>query len=243
MEERFQRTGLLIGEDGLKRLSECHVAIFGIGGVGGYVAEALARCGIGELTLVDRDVVSMSNLNRQIIALESTVGRMKTRVMKERMEEINPELRIHTREVFFLPENSHTFPFETYDYVVDAVDTVTAKIEISMKCREAGVPVISSMGTGNKLDPSRLEIADISRTTAFPVAKVMKMELRKRGIRKLKVLYSRERPTKEKLFRRNRTAVKQPMEGNISFVLGTAGNLLAGEVARDILAAGTTLRS
>lgn len=225
MEERFQRTGLLIGEDGLKRLSECHVAIFGIGGVGGYVAEALARCGIGELTLVDRDVVSMSNLNRQIIALESTVGRMKTWVMKERMEEINPELRIHTREVFFLPENSHTFPFETYDYVVDAVDTVTAKIEIIMKCREAGVPVISSMGTGNKLDPSKLQVADIYKTSVCPLAKVMRRELKQRGVRHLKVVYSTEEPV-----------VKLRTPGSMSFVPGSAGLLMASALVRDLLA-------
>lgn len=182
MEERFQRTGMLIGENGLKRLSGCHVAVFGIGGVGGYVVEALVRCGIGEFTLVDKDVVSMSNLNRQIIALESTVGRMKTRVMKERIEEINPNALVHTRETFFLPDNSHTFPFESFDYVVDAVDTVTAKIELIVKCQELGIPIISSMGTGNKMDPSKLRTADIYKTSVCPMARVMRRELKSRGI-------------------------------------------------------------
>lgn len=224
MEERFQRTGLLIGEEGLKRLSECRVAVFGIGGVGGYVTEALARCGVGELTLVDRDVVSISNLNRQIIALESTVGRMKTRVMKERIEEINPNLNVHTREVFFLPENSHTFAFDTYDYVVDAVDTVTAKIEIIMKCQEAGVPVISSMGTGNKMDPSKLQIADIYKTRVCPLAKVMRKELKQRRVKHLKVVYSTEEPV-----------VKLRTPGSMSFVPGSAGLLIASAVVRDLL--------
>ena len=214
----------LIGEEGLKRLSECHVAVFGIGGVGGYVTEALARCGVGELTLVDRDVVSISNLNRQIIALESTVGRMKTRVMKERIEEINPNLNVHTREVFFLPENSHTFAFDTYDYVVDAVDTVTAKIEIIMKCQEAGVPVISSMGTGNKMDPSKLQIADIYKTRVCPLAKVMRKELKQRRVKHLKVVYSTEEPV-----------VKLRTPGSMSFVPGSAGLLIASAVVRDLL--------
>lgn len=224
MEERFQRTGMLIGEEGIKRLSESHVAVFGIGGVGGYVAEALARCGIGEITLVDRDVVSMSNLNRQIIALESTVGRMKTRVMKERIEDICPDIKVHTREVFFLPENSHTFPFEDYDYVVDAVDTVTAKIEILMKCQELGVPSISSMGTGNKMDPSKLQVADIYKTSMCPLAKVMRHELKKRGVKHQKVVFSTEEPVAN-----HRTP------GSMSFVPGTAGLLIASVVVRDLL--------
>lgn len=224
MEERFQRTGMLIGEEGLKRLSESHVAVFGIGGVGGYVAEALARCGVGEITLVDRDVVSMSNLNRQIIALESTVGRMKTRVMKERIEDICPDTVVHTREVFFLPENSHTFHFEDYDYVVDAVDTVTAKIEILMRCRESGVPSISSMGTGNKMDPSKLQVADIYKTSMCPLAKVMRHELKKRGVKHQKVVFSTEEPVAN-----HRTP------GSMSFVPGAAGLLIASAVVRDLL--------
>lgn len=224
MEERFQRTAMLIGEEGLKRLSECHVAVFGIGGVGGYVVESLARCGIGELTLVDKDVVSMTNLNRQIIALESTVGRMKTQVMKERIREINPKALVHTRETFFLPENSQTFPFESYDYVVDAVDTVTAKIEIIMKCRELGVPVISSMGTGNKMDPSKLQAADIYKTSVCPLARVMRRELKSRGVKHQKVVYSTEEPVAN-----HRTP------GSVSFVPASAGILIASVVVQDIL--------
>lgn len=225
MEERFQRTGMLIGENGLKRLSGCHVAVFGIGGVGGYVVEALVRCGIGEFTLVDKDVVSMSNLNRQIIALESTVGRMKTRVMKERIEEINPNALVHTRETFFLPDNSHTFPFESFDYVVDAVDTVTAKIELIVKCQELGIPIISSMGTGNKMDPSKLRTADIYKTSVCPLARVMRRELKSRGIRHQKVVYSTEEPVAN-----HRTP------GSMSFVPGSAGMLIASVVIQDLLA-------
>lgn len=225
MEERFQRTGMLIGENGLKRLSGCHVAVFGIGGVGGYVVEALVRCGIGEFTLVDKDVVSMSNLNRQIIALESTVGRMKTRVMKERIKEINPNALVHTRETFFLPDNSHTFPFESFDYVVDAVDTVTAKIELIVKCQELGIPIISSMGTGNKMDPSKLRTADIYKTSVCPLARVMRRELKSRGIRHQKVVYSTEEPVAN-----HRTP------GSMSFVPGSAGLLIASVVIQDLLA-------
>ncbi|MBQ2287611.1 MAG: tRNA threonylcarbamoyladenosine dehydratase [Lachnospiraceae bacterium] len=224
MSERFQRTEMLIGEEGVKRLSECHVAVFGIGGVGGYVVEALARCGVGELTLVDKDVVSESNLNRQIIALESTIGRSKTEVMKERIAQICPDTTVHTHEIFFLPENSHTFPFDRYDYVVDAVDTVTAKIEIIMKCQTGDIPVISSMGTGNKLDPSKLEVADIYKTSMCPLAKVMRKELKNRGVKHLKVVYSTEAPV-----------VNYRTPGSISFVPASAGLLLASAVVRDLL--------
>lgn len=226
MEDRFQRTKMLIGSEGLHTLAHCHVAVFGIGGVGGYAAEALARCGVGEFTLVDKDVVSMSNLNRQIIALESTVGQMKTQMMKERIAQINPDAVVHTRETFFLPENSRTFCFENYDYVVDAVDTVTAKIEIVMKCREAGVPVISSMGTGNKMDPSKLQLADIYKTSVCPLARVMRRELKARNVRHLKVVYSTEEPVAN--FR---------TPGSMAFVPGSAGLLIASAVVRDLLAA------
>lgn len=224
MEERFGRTKLLIGEDKLGQLTGCHVAVFGIGGVGGYVTEALARCGIGEFTLIDKDVVSLSNLNRQIIALESTVGRMKTRIMKERIGEINPEAVVHTRETFFLPENSHTFPFEEYDYVIDAVDTVTAKIELVMRCQEKSVPIISSMGTGNKLDPSKLQISDIYITSVCPLARVMRRELKQRGVKHLKVVYSTEEPV-----------VNLRTPGSMAFVPGTAGLLIASAVVRDLM--------
>ena len=224
MEDRLQRTEMLIGEEGIQKLSQAHVAVFGIGGVGGYVVEALARCGVGELTLVDRDVISSTNLNRQIIALRSTVDQLKTQVMKERIADISPDIRVHTKDVFFLPENSHTFPFEEYDYVVDAVDTVTAKIEIIMKCQELGIPVISSMGTGNKLDPSKLQLADIYKTTMCPLAKVMRKELKTRGVKRLKVVYSTEEPVAN-----HRTP------GSISFVPASAGLLIASAVVRDLI--------
>lgn len=224
MEERFQRTEMLIGEAGIKKLSESHVAVFGVGGVGGYVIEALARCGVGELTLVDKDVVSISNLNRQIIALESTIGQPKVEIMKARIAQINPNIKVHTYEAFFLPENSDAFPFENYDYIVDAVDTVTAKIEIIMKAQACNVPVISSMGTGNKLDPSKLQIADIYKTSMCPLAKVMRKELKNRGIKHQKVVYSTEAPVAN-----HRTP------GSISFVPGTAGLLLASAVVRDLI--------
>ncbi|MDD3221462.1 MAG: tRNA threonylcarbamoyladenosine dehydratase [Clostridia bacterium] len=224
MEERFGRTKLLIGEDKLEQLAGCHVAVFGIGGVGGYVTEALARCGIGEFTLIDKDVVSLSNLNRQIIALESTVGRMKTRIMKDRIGEINPEAVVHTCETFFLPENSHTFSFDAYDYVIDAVDTVTAKIELVMQCQEKSVPIISSMGTGNKLDPSKLQISDIYKTSVCPLARVMRRELKQRGIKHLKVVYSTEEPV-----------VNLRTPGSMAFVPGTAGLLIASAVVRDLM--------
>ena len=224
MEDRLQRTEMLIGEEGIQKLSQAHVAVFGIGGVGGYVVEALARCGVGELTLVDRDVVSSTNLNRQIIALRSTVDQLKTQVMKARIADISPDIKVHTKDVFFLPENSHTFPFEDYDYVVDAVDTVTAKIEIIMKCQELGIPVISSMGTGNKLDPSKLQLADIYKTTMCPLAKVMRKELKTRGVKRLKVVYSTEEPVAN-----HRTP------GSISFVPASAGLLIASAVVRDLI--------
>lgn len=224
MEERFLRTGMLIGDDGLEKLSKSHVAVFGVGGVGGYVIEALARCGVGELTLIDKDVVSMSNLNRQIIALESTIGQPKTEVMKARIAQICPQLVVHTHETFFLPENSSEFDFTSYDYVVDAVDTVTAKIEIIMKAQAAGVPVISSMGTGNKLDPSKLQIADIYKTSMCPLAKVMRRELKHRGVKHLNVVYSTEAP-----------AANHRTPGSMAFVPGTAGLLLASKVVRDLL--------
>ena len=224
MEDRLQRTEMLIGEEGIQKLSQAHVAVFGIGGVGGYVVEALARCGVGELTLVDRDVVSSTNLNRQIIALRSTVDQLKTQVMKDRIADISPDIKVHTKDVFFLPENSHTFPFEDYDYVVDAVDTVTAKIEIIMKCQELGIPVISSMGTGNKLDPSKLQLADIYKTTMCPLAKVMRKELKTRGVKRLKVVYSTEEPVAN-----HRTP------GSLSFVPASAGLLIASAVVRDLI--------
>lgn len=236
MDEKLERTALLIGEGGIHKLKNARVAVFGIGGVGGYVAEALARSGVGELDLVDKDEVSESNINRQIIATTKTVGRLKVDVMKERIAEINPDIIVHTHACFFLPETAEEFDFETYDYVVDAVDTVTAKLELVERAAEARIPVISSMGAGNKLDPSRFEVADIYKTSVCPLAKVMRRELKKRGIRKLKVVYSKEEPRKPR-YRDDFVPEegRRATPGSIAFVPSVAGLILAGEVVRDIV--------
>lgn len=224
---RTERTELLIGEEGIKKLQVSHVLIFGLGGVGGYVCEALARAGVGSLELVDKDTVSESNINRQIIATYDTVGRAKTQVMEERILSINPDCHVKRRDCFYLPGTAEAaaFDFSQYDYVVDAIDTTSAKIDIIARCKAAGTPVISSMGTGNKMDPSRFEIADISKTSVCPLAKVVRKELRDRGIEGVKVLYSKEEPVK--------TGGRTP--GSISFVPPAAGLLIGGEVIRDLL--------
>lgn len=224
MDEQLSRSRLLIGEDGIDKLHKSRVAVFGIGGVGGYVCEALVRSGVSSFDLIDKDVVSVSNINRQIIALQSTVGRPKVEVMKERMLDINPSVNVNTYECFFLPENADDFPFEEYDYVIDAVDTVTAKIELIMRCKELGIPVISSMGAGNKLDASAFEVSDIYKTSVCPLAKVMRRELKKRGVKDLKVVYSKENPV---------TNSRPP--GSVAFVPSTAGLIIAGEVVRDLI--------
>ena len=191
---QFSRTELLLGKEAMNRLEGARVAVFGIGGVGGYVCEALARSGVGKLDLIDNDKVCMSNLNRQIIATRKTVGQYKTEVMKDRILDINPEAEVNIHNCFFLPDNADEFPFEEYDYVVDAVDTVTAKIALVMKCKELDIPIISSMGAGNKLDASAFRVTDIYKTKVCPLAKVMRRELKKRGVKKLKVVYSEEEP-------------------------------------------------
>ena len=226
MKESMERTAYLIGEDGVALLERKHVALFGVGGVGGYVAEALGRAGVGTLTLVDKDTVSVSNINRQIIATYDTVGLRKTEVMATRLRSVNPEIRVECRDCFFLPDTAEQFDFTEYDYVVDAVDTVTAKLELVKRAQEAGVPILSCMGTGNKLDPGRFEIADISETSVCPLAKVMRRELKKRGISRLKVLYSKEEPIKHEA---------GAVPGSISFVPPVAGLMIAGEVIKDLL--------
>ena len=225
MDERFIRTKLLIGSEKLDILRTKHVAVFGVGGVGGYVCEALARCGIGRFTIVDRDTVNESNINRQIIALTSTVGRSKVDVMKERMCDINPDVYIEACEVFYLPQNASEFDFTKYDYVVDAVDTVTAKLQIITAAKEANVPVISCMGAGNKLDPSLLRIADISKTSVCPLAKVMRRELKNRGLKDVKCVYSTEEAIKP----------EENEIGSIAFVPSVAGLLIASEVIKDLI--------
>ncbi len=226
MKESMERTMYLIGEDGVELLGSKHVAVFGVGGVGGYVAEALGRAGIGSITLVDKDTVSVSNINRQIIATYDTVGQKKTEVMAARLRSINPDIRVECRDCFFLPDTAGAFDFSEYDYIVDAVDTVTAKLELVKRAGEAGVPILSCMGTGNKLDPGRFEITDIGKTSVCPLAKVMRRELKKRGITRLKVLYSKEEPIKHEA---------GAVPGSISFVPPVAGLMIAGEVIKDLL--------
>ena len=193
---QFSRTELLLGKEAMEKLKKSRVAVFGIGGVGGYVCEALVRSGVGAFDLIDDDKVCLTNLNRQIIATRRTVGKYKTDVMKERILEINPDADVRVHKCFFLPENAADFPFDEYDYVVDAVDTVTAKISLVMKAQEMDIPIISSMGAGNKLDGSQFRVADIYKTKVCPLAKVMRRELKKRGVKKLKVVYSEEIPTR-----------------------------------------------
>lgn len=234
MDTADSRTRLMLGDAGVQALRNAHVAIFGIGGVGGYVCEALARCGVGALDLIDSDTVSVSNLNRQILALHSTVGRDKVEVMRERIADIDPHINVRTFKIFFTPENADDFDFSQYTYVVDAIDTVAGKIELAVRCHKANVPLISSMGAGNKLHPELFEIADIYKTSVCPLARVMRTELRKRGIPHLKVVYSKEVPRK--------SADGVPPEshgrhlpGSISFTPSAAGLILAGAVVRDII--------
>lgn len=234
MTEQFSRTEMLIGSAALEKLKNSKAAIFGIGGVGGFAVEALARAGIGHFELIDNDTVSVTNLNRQIIALHSTVGRYKTEVMAERIHDINPEAEVTVRNCFFLPENAHEFDFSSYDYVVDAVDTVTAKLAIIAEAKKAGVPVISSMGTGNKLNPTMLEVSDISKTSVCPLAKVMRYELKKRGIKGVKVVYSKEEPIKP-AFEAADGRAKRAVPGSISFVPSAAGLIIASEVIKDLI--------
>ncbi len=231
MGNQFQRTEAVLGSENMKKLDSSHVIVFGIGGVGGYVAEALARSGVGHLTLVDMDTVSITNINRQIIALHSTVGRYKTEVMSERIKDINPLAEVTTRNCFFMPENAGEFDFSMYDYVVDAVDTVTAKLEIIMCARESGVPVISSMGAGNKLDPSRFRVSDIYKTSVCPLARTMRYELKKRNVKKLKVVFSDELPVKPA---GSETAHGKVTPGSTAFVPSAAGLLIASEVVKDL---------
>lgn len=230
MHEQFLRTSTLIGEANLEKLQNSRVAIFGVGGVGGFVLEALVRSGIGSIDIIDNDTVSISNINRQIIATHDTLGEYKVDVARARALSINPDMNIRTYKTFYLPENSAEFDFSEYDYIVDAVDTVTAKIEIIVNAKQAEIPVISCMGTGNKLDPTRFEITDIYKTSVCPLAKVMRRELKKRGIDSLKVLYSKEEPIK------NEEGRTPP--ASIAFVPSVAGLIIAGEVVKDIMKRG-----
>lgn len=237
MGKKFDRTKRLLGETAMEQLQQAHVAVFGIGGVGGHAVDALVRSGIGEITIVDSDEVAESNINRQLIATTKTVGRKKVEVMKEHLLEINPEVKVHMYDCFFLPETKEQFAFGDYDYVIDAVDTVTAKIALVEACQEAGVPIVSSMGAGNKLDPTAFEVADIYKTSVCPLAKVMRRELKKRNIKHLKVVYSKEMPLEAKeddAFVSDEVRARRAVPGSIAFVPSVAGLILAGEVIKDI---------
>lgn len=249
MTEQFARTKILLGHEAMERLARARVAVFGIGGVGGHVCEALARSGVGAFDLIDDDRVCITNLNRQIIATHRTIGRYKTEVMRERILEINPEADVRVHQCFFLPENAGQFPFAEYDYVVDAVDTVTAKIELILRARENHVPVISSMGAGNKLDASAFRVADIYETKVCPLARVLRRELKKRNVEHLKVVYSEEEPlvpqeakeaglqtdAGQSTTQEKRSGRRRAVPGSVAFVPSVAGLILAGEVVKDLI--------
>jgi len=231
----LSRLELMIGEEAVQRLKKAHVAVFGVGGVGGYTVEALARSGVGALTLVDDDTVNLTNLNRQIIALHSTLGQYKVDAAKARILDIHPDCRVTAMKTFFLPENADAFDFAQYDYVVDAIDTVSGKIELAVRCQAAGVPIISCMGAGNKLDPTAFVVTDISKTSVCPLARVMRRELRKRGVEKLKVVYSTE-PAREQMGKPedSETGTRRSVPASNAFVPAAAGLIAAGEVIREI---------
>ena len=238
MIEQFSRTEILLGQEAMERLYNARVAVFGIGGVGGYTVEALARCGIGALDLIDSDTVSVSNINRQILATHSTVGKLKVDVAKARVLDINPNCDVKTYPCFYLPDTADQFDFTQYDYIVDCIDTVTGKLQLVQRAVEVGTPIICCMGTGNKLDPSAFQVADISKTTMCPLARIMRKELKKRGINHLKVVYSQEEAltpvgTEEECA----LLGKRQIHGSTAFVPGTAGLILAGEVIKDIIKA------
>ncbi len=231
----FARTGLLLGADGLARLAAARVAVFGIGGVGSFAAEALCRAGVGHFLLVDHDTIDITNLNRQIHATTKTVGQKKTDVMRARMLEINPEAKIQTIGEFYEPSRAEMFFGEPLDYMIDAVDTVTAKISLVMEATQRNIPIISAMGAGNKLDPTRFEVADISETSVCPLAKVMRKELKRRGVSRLKVVYSQEPPLSPASLPSDETPSRKQTPGSVSFVPSVAGLILAGEVVRDLI--------
>ncbi len=234
MSDTFLRTEMLIGTDNLNKLKACHIAVFGLGGVGGHTVEALARSGVGTFTLFDADTVSQSNLNRQIIATTDTIGMAKTEAMKNRILSINPDAVIYTNDVFYLPENADRFPLDNFDYVVDAIDTVSAKIELAARCERLGIKLISSMGTGNKLSPTELTVTDIYKTSSCPLARVMRRELKLRGVKALKVVYSEEKPIKP-ICLGDETTSNKPIPASCAFVPSVAGLIIASEVVKDLI--------
>lgn len=228
----FSRFELLVGEDNIQKLNQAHVIVFGVGGVGGYVVEALVRSGIGHITIVDNDVISLSNLNRQIIATQETIGQKKVDVMKKRILSIHPECDVTTLDMFYLPETANQIDLSQYDYVIDAIDTITSKIELAVRCDQK-IPLISSMGTGNKMNPALLQVSDIYKTSVCPLAKVMRRELKKRRVKHLKVVYSQELPMKP--FASDEITHKRTIPGSTAFVPSSAGLLIASEVVKDLL--------
>lgn len=242
MTDRFSRTEMLLGSDAMEKLRNARVAVFGLGGVGGYIVEALARSGVGALDIIDNDTVSITNLNRQIVAVEETVGMPKKEAAKMRIMQINPDCKVTAYNTFYMPENSSDFDFAQYDYIADAIDTVTAKIELVMNANKCGTPIICSMGTGNKLNPAELEVADIYKTSVCPLARIMRYELKRRGIKKLKVVYSKEMPivptgaAAEKC--RAESTGKKNVPGSTAFVPAVAGMIIASEIVKDICSVG-----
>lgn len=232
IKDEFSRTAYIFGDRAIEKLNNSRVAVFGVGGVGGFACEALARAGVGEIDIFDKDTVSMSNINRQIIALHSTVGMSKVDVMKRRILDINPECRVNAYEVFYLPENADDYDLSVYDYIVDAVDTVSAKLELICRADKVGVPVISAMGAGNKTDPTLFEVANINETTVCPLARVIRRELKKRGVKALKVVYSKEEPVRQE---NAEIENGKAIPGSLSFVPSVMGLIMAGEVVKDLI--------
>ncbi len=238
MENQFSRTELLLGREALEKLEKSRIAVFGIGGVGSYVVEALVRSGIGEIDIIDNDVVSITNLNRQLIATTKTIGQYKVDVAEERIKDINPKCVVHKCKTFYLPDKKDKFDFTKYDYIVDAIDTVAGKISLIQKAKETNVPIISAMGAGNKLDPTAFIVADIYETTVCPLCQVMRKELKRRGIKNLKVVYSKEKPLKPYRYDDNSettTNTKRQTPGSVSFVPPVVGFIIAGEVVKDLI--------
>ena len=249
MINQFSRTELLLGKEAMEKLKKSRVAVFGIGGVGSYTVEALVRTGIGSIDIIDDDKVCLTNINRQLYALRSTVGKYKVDVAEERILDINPDIKVNKHKMFFTKENANDFDFSNFDYIVDAIDTVTGKLELVMKANEYKVPIISSMGAGNKLDPTRFEVTDIYKTSICPLAKVMRSELKKRGIKKLKVVYSKEEPIEPKVSdnicnekncicppdAKRKCTVRRQIPGSNAFVPSVVGLIIAGEVIKDLI--------
>lgn len=232
MSDRFLRTQMLLGEEAMVKLKNSHVAVFGVGGVGGYAVEALVRSGVGKIDVFDNDTVNITNINRQIIALESTIGKNKVDVIKERALQINPDVVINAYNCFYMPQNADEYDLSKYTYIIDAIDTVTAKIELVMRAQSMNIPIISSMGTGNKLDATKFEVSDIYKTSVCPLARTIRRELKNRGVKKLKVVYSKEEPIKSGCIDK---ITQKPIPTSVAFVPPVAGMILAGEVIKDII--------